>query len=598
MKNKLIAILLVFISVLSLASCRVKTEISTPTPIVTETPEVTPTPIKGFNIYFYTFEKVTDPETIKNVTKIPSDLPVLEVEGFTFEGWFYDFNLSKPVQAGDELKDNVTLFAKWTGVVVVPTTYSVTYNVNGHGTVPSVVEGVTSLPAELPTLTAEGWTFVGWYTDEALTTQAVAGATITANTTLYAKWEEVQAEPELPNTTHTIAQALASADDTVVEVSGTVIAVNSKGFILKDSTGMITIFSNSVTHSLVIGDVAKVNGKIATYSNAKQIDPTAINKVSSGTFTQPTPTEITNADSFMSAQSSAPVIQYVKFTGKYEPSSDGKYHNVKIDGATTIGSLTYASQNLTGYANQNVVVEGWFVYITGSTSKYINIILVNISLADGSDEPNVPDQPTEEPNEPEVPSSNEITIAEFLSKKDTVNYFTLTGTVSNITNTTYGNFDLVDSTGTIYVYGLLPSKGSSDKTNFASLNVTEGCVIKISGVYLDYNGKDEVSNAYLVEIVSSNNGGSSNPINPDTPVVDELKNVVFESVEEVYVVGKTYSITATNVPTGLTVEYEGNNVTGSGNHLVTAKFYDSENNLAGTLYAYINVVYQVEFPEI
>ena len=89
---------------------------------------------------------------------------------------------------------------------------------------------------------------------------------------------------------------------------------------------------------------------------------------------------------------------------------------------------------------------------------------------------------------------------------------------------------------------------------------------------------------------------------PDTPtespVVDELKDVVFNSVEEIYVKDKVYSISATNIPTGLTVEYVGNNVTGAGNHLVTANFYDAEHNLVGSLTAYIKVVYQIEFPEI
>lgn len=99
------------------ASCE---KTPTPTPETPVTPEVTPTPVQGFNVYFYAFGKTADPETIKNVTEIPSTLPSLTVEGFTFEGWFYDIDLSKPVQVGDELKDNVTLFAKLTEVAVTP----------------------------------------------------------------------------------------------------------------------------------------------------------------------------------------------------------------------------------------------------------------------------------------------------------------------------------------------------------------------------------------------------------------------------------------------------------------------------------------------
>ena len=75
-----------------------------------------------------------------------------------------------------------------TPVIPTPTTYTVTYNINGHGTQPSVVTGVTALPNPLPTLTTNDYTFNGWFTNSELTTQAVAGTTITANTTLYAKW--------------------------------------------------------------------------------------------------------------------------------------------------------------------------------------------------------------------------------------------------------------------------------------------------------------------------------------------------------------------------------------------------------------------------
>ncbi len=69
------------------------------------------------------------------------------------------------------------------------TKYTVSFNNNGHGaTVAS--EDLLALPNPLPELVEEGWVFGGWYTDAALTTPAVAGATISANTTLYAKWTE------------------------------------------------------------------------------------------------------------------------------------------------------------------------------------------------------------------------------------------------------------------------------------------------------------------------------------------------------------------------------------------------------------------------
>lgn len=67
--------------------------------------------------------------------------------------------------------------------------YTITYNLNGHGEAIPAETGATALPNSLPTPAAvDGYTFGGWYTDEACTTAAIAGATISGNTTLYAKW--------------------------------------------------------------------------------------------------------------------------------------------------------------------------------------------------------------------------------------------------------------------------------------------------------------------------------------------------------------------------------------------------------------------------
>lgn len=71
------------------------------------------------------------------------------------------------------------------------TVYTVTYNMNGHGTQIDEVTDVNTLPETLPTPTADGYTFVGWYTHADLTTPATAGASISAPTTLYAKWTPI-----------------------------------------------------------------------------------------------------------------------------------------------------------------------------------------------------------------------------------------------------------------------------------------------------------------------------------------------------------------------------------------------------------------------
>ncbi len=69
-----------------------------------------------------------------------------------------------------------------------PTGHTITYELNGHGDAIAEVTNATALPEELPTPTADGYTFVGWYTNKDLTEEAIAGTDISDNTTLYAKW--------------------------------------------------------------------------------------------------------------------------------------------------------------------------------------------------------------------------------------------------------------------------------------------------------------------------------------------------------------------------------------------------------------------------
>ena len=99
----------------------------------------------------------------------------------------------------------------------------------------------------------------------------------------------------------------------------------------------------------------------------------------------------------------------------------------------------------------------------------------------------------------------QITIADFLSKADPNTTYRLTGKVSNITNTQYGNFDLVDATGSIYIYGLLDKDGNAK--NFESLGIKEGDEITVEGKYTTYNGNPQIKNAQYISGGSGSGGG-------------------------------------------------------------------------------------------
>lgn len=75
-------------------------------------------------------------------------------------------------------------------VITYGSGYSITYHCNDATSgCPSDASGQTALPNPLPSApTKTGFTFGGWYTDAALTSAASAGASLSANADLYAKW--------------------------------------------------------------------------------------------------------------------------------------------------------------------------------------------------------------------------------------------------------------------------------------------------------------------------------------------------------------------------------------------------------------------------
>ena len=114
----------------------------------------------------------------------------------------------------------------------------------------------------------------------------------------------------------------------------------------------------------------------------------------------------------------------------------------------------------------------------------------------------------------ETPSTDakKVTIAEFNAAEVNDNvWYQLTGTVENLKDgDQYGNFDLKDETGSVYVYGLLSEKGG-EKKKFQDLaaakGIKNGSKITIIGTRGVHNDKIEVMNAYFVSIEGGGGSG-------------------------------------------------------------------------------------------
>jgi len=92
------------------------------------------------------------------------------------------------------------------------------------------------------------------------------------------------------------------------------------------------------------------------------------------------------------------------------------------------------------------------------------------------------------------------TCAQVLAGPDSKTY-QVTGTVTAIANTTYGNWYLNDGTGEVYIYGTLDKNGGTK--NFSSWGLEVGDQITVQGPKTTYNGTVELVDVTVVKIVKS-----------------------------------------------------------------------------------------------
>lgn len=100
-------------------------------------------------------------------------------------------------------------------------------------------------------------------------------------------------------------------------------------------------------------------------------------------------------------------------------------------------------------------------------------------------------------------ASTEVTnssCAEVLAGADGKTY-RIKGVVSAIEANVYGNYNVTDDTGTVYVYGTLDANGA--EKNFASWGIENGDIVTVEGPKSTYNGKVELVNVTVIAIEKS-----------------------------------------------------------------------------------------------
>ncbi len=172
-------------------------------------------------------------------------------------------------------------------------TYSVTYDVNGHGEAPTALTGVTALPATLPTLTADGFQFLGWATTATATEANVtAGTALTGDVTLYAVWQELQSAVTVSYVTGVDSVTLTASQAekggtlaTLPSLADTVTNYVIEGFYTDQS------YQTPFTTETVIADSMNVYVKLkavytVTFETAQGTAPAQLTKQTKVTFAE------------------------------------------------------------------------------------------------------------------------------------------------------------------------------------------------------------------------------------------------------------------------------------------------------------------------
>ena len=152
---------------------------------------------------------------IDNGTKLTAPAAPTK-EGYRFDGWYYDNNGGKAkwdFDAGTVTRA-MTLTAEWVQ------TYTVTFETSGGRAVDPVTVDAGSTVTKPADPMKSGHNFGGWYKDSTLQTPwNFANDTVTADTTLYAKWTANPPAPSYDDPDPTYAVSAPAAENGKIAVS-------------------------------------------------------------------------------------------------------------------------------------------------------------------------------------------------------------------------------------------------------------------------------------------------------------------------------------------------------------------------------------------
>lgn len=162
-------------------------------------------------------------------------------------------------------------------------------------------------------------------------------------------------------------------------VQGTIVAMNSRGFVVGDGTGYAYYYyGDNFSTTYTENSIVKISGQVTTYNNVYQFQNTStLENASSSNYNNTPAIQVLDAAAIDNYSTGNHLSDYVQIEGKLVKS--GNYHNIKVDGLSTDASISFPTSEqtttMTGLIDKQVIVKGYFA---GVSRNHFNVILGSI----------------------------------------------------------------------------------------------------------------------------------------------------------------------------------------------------------------------------
>ncbi len=353
-----------------------------------------------------------------------------------------------------------------------------------------------------------------------------------------------------PGTITSIAGVLALGSGATIPTGTTIegvvisnMALNNltskKGMYVQDETGALQFYL-AANHEFAFGDKVQMDlggSTVGAYNGAVQIsglELAKITKISSGNEVTPKTVSI---DDFLANKYEG---QYVAIEGVQVAETDltktfvtgGAHTSINMETADGKKFVVFSSKYATYGADTVPQGSGTIKGISSINNGNLQIIFAQTSdyagltgerFGAGSGEVTPPEGGDQGGETPEPSGPVVATVAEFLAAAEGDTIYQLTGVISSVANTEYGNFYLDDETGSVYIYGLCSPTG--EQKYWAASGAKVGDTITVQTVRTSYNGTPQGKNAIFVSLVP----GEPAP-EPEIPEGATVASVTFSAL--------------------------------------------------------------------